>query len=806
MSTLFFDKILLPFIGFTSFNILGSLDQLMQDVILILASIVIAVTNAGVWLLQSASVVRLSNLVDNGWENSIYYVNIAAVFFLLALALANALRLNLESYEIKKTLPALIGGLLLANFSLYLCKAVLDLADIIVYELISGTTTGNNLATALVSFIMGVDLTTLQSNADGALEKVLTDIVELFFAGMVSGTGPIIFILGLFVLFIPAVILFLLAIISLARVVILYILVVIAPLGVLAFFFPPTRTYGQKWLDGFIQWAFMAPIVFFMLRLVTFFQTDNGESIFVNGAGGVWEAYMTKWFTYLAGIAIMLAALVIPFSLGGLGSQIMKFWQGALTQHIPNALQLKEKAMTAAYSPLKVGKYNLNPLAGVLANANVRRMKVQKNLEQTSNAAQLGSALNWKPTKEGDIKLKKSLLRHYTKDADEPFKDELSSKLAEKIQDHPDLDAYKNGTLTDPEKYREIAGMNKELANRAQNQMHPGHADAVKFLNNNWDLYNKDFLATPEAKSFEKSDQAVNQSILGKYYTENSIAAHLSDNTKPLETKTGVDASKVEQNIQNDLKLHYKKAAPGTVPQNLTDLKSTFKTEFDAQTKKDAANLVGAHNNKIGTFDLQNLEKNLENGNKNRMVSKLKNLGFDDSYIKKVEALETDDSGNFIPSLNNLRMRQTFKKANDGKTKFNDNISGGTISNFSELQNHYTGTGATFDENDPEFINYKNLSNKRKQIETVQTKNKSGTTKNFNERSTEINTLRTNEEKIKHIADDFSDDEKDILFGTDSKLSEIMKDKKKSTQEKWDAFNASNKKNDYINEMYVLYS
>ncbi len=799
---------ILPVAGIKT-AILESLSQTFMDTLKVVLSVVLFLTNLAVYLLQGASQVRLSEMISSGWESSIYYVNIAAVFFLLALALANALRLNLETYEIKKTLPSLVAGLLLANFSLYICKAVLDFTDIIVFELISGpTASGEGLGMQLMSFITGVDLANIDTTEAKAITAVVTNLLSAMAIGSMMGgigAGTILgLIVALLILFVPTVVMLALAIVSLARIIILYILVVIAPLGVLAFFFPPTRTYGQKWMDGFIQWAFMSPIIFFLLRLVTFFQTSEESTTGAPDIVSGLETFARQWLFYLAGIAIMLAALIVPFQLGGLGSQIMKFWQGALTKHIPNALQLKERASSLAHAPIQPFKKlgwnkDFNALGQILGQRSYDKMLTSKRAETSLKSRQLQTTLNQNPTTKEDIKLRDSILRSLTKDSDEPFKGTKSSDLIKNIQKHPDFEKYRDKTLRDGDAFNELAGMNKELAQRAQNQFHPGHADATKFLENNWLLYNKDFLAGPKPKEFDSSDPDVNSHILSRYYTPESINDELTGTGRGLTLKSGIDSSKVEQNIQNDLKLHYKKEATG-VPRNLTELKTHFKDDFTKQAKNNASNLIGVHNNKVGSLDLQNLSENLKNGNKSSMVSKLRNLGFDDSYIKKVEALETDESGTFLPSLNKLQMQNTFEKANNAKQKVIKEIIDNSASNpklninMSNVDSKISSTP----KDEPEYIVYQNIKTKKADIETQGDFSTLKSSISKGKRADDLNA------QMEYFILKSSNETKEKFFGKDSKLLETMKDSKKSMTDKMKEFNANTKKDDYLSDLVIF--
>src|SRR3989304_10477514 len=65
---------------------------------------------------------RKNNFIKEAWKNVLALLNAVVVLGLIFIALANMLRINVETYEIRRMLPAIIIGVILANFSYLICR------------------------------------------------------------------------------------------------------------------------------------------------------------------------------------------------------------------------------------------------------------------------------------------------------------------------------------------------------------------------------------------------------------------------------------------------------------------------------------------------------------------------------------------------------------------------------------------------------------------------------------------------------------------------------------------------------------
>ena len=80
------------------------------------------------------------SFVKKAWKYVLALLNGIVVLGLIIVALANILRLNIETYHIKRMLPSIIIGVILANFSYLICRVVIDLAQVVADFFISGVT------------------------------------------------------------------------------------------------------------------------------------------------------------------------------------------------------------------------------------------------------------------------------------------------------------------------------------------------------------------------------------------------------------------------------------------------------------------------------------------------------------------------------------------------------------------------------------------------------------------------------------------------------------------------------------------
>ena len=225
---------------------------------------------------------------DTAWIFDVWRVlmSVANVFVAIVLfffAFVNIAHIDYDTYQLKKTFPKLIIGILLANFSMVICRMIADVASALTMTFAQdlrvmmegvlcalGFGTGGGIGTAIWTIVTG----------GGNLLWFILIVIAIFIG---------ILILGLLLLF---------------RHVVILILAAAAPVAFIMLAFPPTEQYFKKWWEWFINWVFMGPIIMLLLWMAGMVGGDQCNSGF----------NLTRSF---AALALVYLAAIVPFKLGG---------------------------------------------------------------------------------------------------------------------------------------------------------------------------------------------------------------------------------------------------------------------------------------------------------------------------------------------------------------------------------------------------------------------------------------------------------------------------------------------------------
>lgn len=184
------------------------------------------------------------------WNYSRSLLNIVVVLALLAIAFANILHLNLNAYAAKKALPGIIIGVVGANASLLIIRFLVDVANAV--GMLATQLGGTNTISAL---ILKLPYSIGRQAVDGAI-GVLAGLAPF------ALIGAIILILYFFFL----ILVFCWALFR--RLVMLYFLIMISPLGFAAYGIPGAQQYFTKWWDLFLRYLFLLPVLLFGIAMV----------------------------------------------------------------------------------------------------------------------------------------------------------------------------------------------------------------------------------------------------------------------------------------------------------------------------------------------------------------------------------------------------------------------------------------------------------------------------------------------------------------------------------------------------------
>lgn len=226
----------------------------------------------------------------NGWQA---IRNVALGMYILVFVLiifGNGI--GYDPYTIKRALPRLAAGVILTFASWWIMQTLVDLSNLV-----------GNVVPAFVAQISGnagIADYAIDLNPALALGSVILLIVVAFVA------------LGALLIGIAGLIM---------RIVIIYGLVLLAPLAFIAWVLPNTESLFKKWWQNLIRVLMMFPIVTGMLSLSLFFQTVmlNTQTDAAGNSGGVGGAATNSVTGIVGMLAPLIAIIMIPktFKWGG---------------------------------------------------------------------------------------------------------------------------------------------------------------------------------------------------------------------------------------------------------------------------------------------------------------------------------------------------------------------------------------------------------------------------------------------------------------------------------------------------------
>lgn len=198
--------------------------------------------------------------VQLGW---VLVRDVTNMFFVLILMLiAFGTVLGIEQYEWKKLLVKFVLAAILVNFSRLICGVMIDAAQVFMMTFISGVaaTAGGNLVNALhMNDILAFSNTTSP--------EALSDTMNIVVAGLMS------FVFASVALIVIGAYLFML----IARVIALWILIILSPLAFVLGVVPKFQSYATQWWTEFTNNVLSGPVLAFFLWLA--FAVAGGANI-----------------------------------------------------------------------------------------------------------------------------------------------------------------------------------------------------------------------------------------------------------------------------------------------------------------------------------------------------------------------------------------------------------------------------------------------------------------------------------------------------------------------------------------------
>lgn len=234
--------------------------------------------------------------VFNVWDFCLSLINIGLIGFLIFLGVVNILHLEYDTYQMKKILMPIVIGVILANFSLFICRAIIEFSNALSNTFFEQQTDISN------GILCGLFL--------GAMQNGIMSMVEhLGILGAIASLPMLMLyvVIGLILAIIIFLILLILSIIMFVRQFVILVLAAVSPLAFIFMILPPTKGLFQQWWKWFLRWVFMGPVILLVLKVASIIgETSCGAS---STGGGV--------FSFIAIIGLMVLAIMVPWIIGG---------------------------------------------------------------------------------------------------------------------------------------------------------------------------------------------------------------------------------------------------------------------------------------------------------------------------------------------------------------------------------------------------------------------------------------------------------------------------------------------------------
>lgn len=187
------------------------------------------------------------------WELARNIANILFIAAFLIIIMSQVTGRGLDNYGIKKLLPKLIVAAIAVNVSYYICQLMVDLTNIIGFEVQNFMV--NTARQVTTSVVMPPQTSLDIQTSSGSLGQIA--------AGVLGVAAVVWFLLPVLFLGVSTVVITCLVIIAilLMRKAFIVLLVVVSPIAFVAYLLPNTEKYFQKWLNMFWQLLLVFPIV-----------------------------------------------------------------------------------------------------------------------------------------------------------------------------------------------------------------------------------------------------------------------------------------------------------------------------------------------------------------------------------------------------------------------------------------------------------------------------------------------------------------------------------------------------------------
>lgn len=196
--------------------------------------------------------------VEKAWIISRDICNMFFVVILLVIAFANILRI--ENYSMAKTLPKLIFAAVVVNFSKLICILIIDAGQVVMLTFVAGFQ-----AVSAYNLIVGLNLDQyLNADSSGPPGSMQSAALSIILAN--------------FFLFLTGFVVVLLLSIVVARIIALWILIILSPFAFAMDVLPGTKKYAAKWWNRFIGYVMVGPLIAFFLWFALLIMSNTQDT------------------------------------------------------------------------------------------------------------------------------------------------------------------------------------------------------------------------------------------------------------------------------------------------------------------------------------------------------------------------------------------------------------------------------------------------------------------------------------------------------------------------------------------------
>lgn len=325
-----------------------------------------------------------ASAVNVGWVMIRDITNMGFVVILLVIAFGTIL--GVEHYEWKKMLVKMVIAAVIVNFSRTICGLMIDVAQVVMITFVNGiaATAGGN----LIRMFNLDSIRDLSVSADpksfNSANYFIASIGAVFFSAMVMS------VLAVFMVMLVA------------RMIALWILIVLSPLAFVLSVLPQTDGYAKKWWSEFGKNVITGPVLLFFVWLA-FVTAGNGkindeisnptnnavaknvgttdETELLNGStSGIGAALeWNNMANFIIAIGMLMVGARAASELGGVGGS----WAGEAVDFGKKVGMYASGAMAARYAVGKAGEVAMKPvMRGVKTVQNLGKLGYGKLSEE----------------------------------------------------------------------------------------------------------------------------------------------------------------------------------------------------------------------------------------------------------------------------------------------------------------------------------------------------------------------------------------------------------------------------------------